>query len=114
MNLTISTDNTGAIQEEDIMEAARRCQVGAGGSKGFPVSISGAADLKAGRLVNTREASVEPPEPHCQGQCLEDLEGARIKTLYGEEGAPQALMPRVQVSPPMDITTNPHRPETRS
>ena len=72
MNLTISTDNTGAIQDEGIMEEARRCQVGAGGSKGFPVSIS--EGLKAGRLVNTREASVEPPEPPCQGQCLEDLE----------------------------------------
>ena len=114
MNLTISTGNTGAIQGEDIMEAVRRCQVGAGGSKGFPVSTSGAVGLKAEHLVNTREASVEPPEPPCQGQCLEDLEGARIKTLYGEEGALQALMPRVQVSPPMDITTNPHRPETRS
>ena len=74
MSLTISTDNTGAIQEGGIKEAARSCKVGAGGSKGFPVSTSEALGFKAGHPVNTREASVDPPEPPCQGQCLEDLE----------------------------------------
>ena len=77
------------------------------------MSISEVVAFKE-RPVNTLEASVEPPGPLYQGQCLEDLGLDRNKGLYGEEGVLQVLMPHVQVSPPMDIKLNPLHPETRS
>ena len=72
MSLTISSDNTGAVQE-GIKELVRRLQM-AGGSRGYPVSISGVAVGFKGRPANTLEASVELLGPLFQGQCLEDLE----------------------------------------
>ena len=71
MSLTISSDNTGAIQE-GIKESVRRLQMG-GGSRGYPVSILGVVGFK-GRPACTLEASVELLGPLFQGQCLEVLE----------------------------------------
>ena len=71
MSLTISSDNTGAIQE-GIKESVRRLQMG-GGSRGYPVSILGVVGFK-GRPACTLEASVELLGLLYQGQCLEVLE----------------------------------------
>ena len=71
MSLTISSDNTGAIQE-GIKESVRRLQVG-GGSRGYPVSISEVVGFKE-HSASTLEASVELLGLLFQGQCLEDLE----------------------------------------
>ena len=71
MSLTISSDNTGAIQE-GIKESVRRLQMG-GGSRGYPVSISEVVGFK-GHPASTLEASVELLGPLYQGQSLEALE----------------------------------------
>ena len=72
MSLTISSDNTGAVQE-GIKESVRRLQMG-GVSRGYPVTISGVVGFNKERPVNTLEASVELLGPLFQGQCLEVLE----------------------------------------